>query len=187
MDASLYLNDVLLHYRKCKHMAERAMGQVSDQDFFRSLDKNPNSIAHIVKHVAGNMRSRWRDFLTTDGEKPDRNRDTEFALTDADTRDALMQRWEASWQLALTEAAALSPADLDKDITIRREPYRVIEAINRNLLHCAYHVGQIVHLARYYAGEQWETLSVPLGQSAEMNRRMRESGGTSDRQKEDLA
>ena len=183
MDTRNYHQDIQLHYRKYKLLAERAMSQVSDDDFFRSLDDNPNSIAHIVKHLSGNMRSRWLNFLTSDGEKPDRNRDSEFDMTAEDTRVSLLQFWESSWQIAFNELEALSPDDFDKTVTIRSEKYLSFEAINRNLLHCAYHIGQIVLLARHFTGVKWQTLSIPLEQSAEMNRRMQESGGESHAQK----
>ena len=184
MDARSYHTDVQLHYRKYKQLAEQAMSQVSDEDFFHSLDDNPNSIAHIVKHLSGNMRSRWLNFLTSDGEKPDRHRDTEFEITAEDSRTLLLQFWESSWQTAFSELEALSPEAFERTVTVRNEKYLVFEAINRNLLHCAYHAGQIVHLSRYFAGDKWQTLSIPLGQSTELNRRMRESGGTSHAQKQ---
>lgn len=186
MDAAIYQQDILLQFQKLKELAEKAFQQVQDDGFFRQIDENPNSIAHIVKHMAGNMRSRWTDFLITDGEKPDRHRDTEFIISDADTRASLMSRWEAGWQLVFDAVASLAPEDFERTVTIRSEPYRVVEAIHRQVAHYAYHVGQLVMLARHFAGSKWTTLSVPLNQSEALNTRMRESGGKSDPQKTDL-
>jgi len=124
------------------------------------------------------MRSRWRDFLNSDGENPDRNRDTEFELDAGDTRDALLERWEAGWRLLFDALAALSPTDLLRTVAIRREPHTVMQAINRQLTHCAYHVGQIVLLARHFAGKDWVSLSIPKGKSREFE--VAKSGRTFD-------
>jgi hypothetical protein len=153
---------------------EQALNQVSDQDFFRILGPESNSIAIIVKHIAGNMRSRWRDFLVSDGEKPDRFRDTEFEIESDDSREALMIRWENGWKMLFDAIESLGSDDLKKTITIRGEPHTVIEAINRQLCHYAYHAGQIAYLARHYAGDKWETLSIPKGKSEEFHRDTRE-------------
>ena len=149
---------------------------MSEKDFFATLDDESNSIALIVKHLAGNMRSRWTAFLTSDGEKPDRNRDGEFIIGPAETKASIMESWDDSWQVAFKELEALTPDDLDKTITIRHEPYLVLRAINRNLGHCALHIGQIVLLAKHYASDHWRTLSIPRNQSAEFNQQMREKG-----------
>jgi hypothetical protein len=156
--------DLFRHYKK---LGERAMAQCPDEGLFVTLDAESNSIAIIVKHVAGNMRSRWRDFLTTDGEKPDRNRDTEFEAPPK-ARAELMAMWEGGWKYLFDALAPLSESDLARTVTIRSEPHSVMQAINRQVAHYAHHVGQIVLLAKHFttkAGKNWETLSVPRGQS----------------------
>jgi hypothetical protein len=163
-----YQADALSSFRNYKRMAERAVEQVSDEEFFREIDAESNSIAIIVKHIAGNAWSRWRDFLTSDGEKADRLRDTEFALID-DTRESLMQFWEQGWQTLFNNVEGLKEEDFSKTVTIRGEPHTVIEAINRQLTHYAYHVGQIVFLAKHLKAAEWQTLSVPRNRSAEFN------------------
>jgi hypothetical protein len=164
-----YKADALESFRNYKKMAERAVDQVSDAEFFHPVDAEANSIALIVKHIAGNLRSRWTDFLTTDGEKPDRNRDTEFEII-SDTRESLMQSWEAGWQTLFEALEPLSEADFSKSVTIRGEPHTVVEAINRQLTHYSYHIGQIVLLAKHFRSTEWKTLSVPRNRSAEFNR-----------------
>ena len=164
-----YLQDAVLEFHKTKGLADKAMAQVSDTVFFRSLDPETNSIALVVKHLAGNMRSRWTDFITTDGEKPDRNRDSEFLLEAADTRAQLLARWESGWQLVFDALEPLRAADLDRIVTIRSEPHTVMQAINRQLTHYAYHVGQIVLLAKHLAAVTWMPLSIPRGKSEEWN------------------
>lgn len=164
-----YLADILRQLEKLRCLAEDAVRQVNDEQFFRAPDPESNSIALIVKHVAGNMRSRWRDFLTTDGEKPDRQRDREFEREAGDTRAALMDRWEAGWGDALSTIRALRPDDLEKTVTLRGEPHTVLEAINRQVPHYAYHVGQIVYLAKHLAGPSWRTLSIPRGRSRDFD------------------
>lgn len=164
-----YLADTLVQLRKYKEMAEKAMAQISDEDFFELLSEIDNSIAITIKHMAGNMRSRWRDFLTSDGEKSDRNRDTEFEIYETDTKESLMQIWEEGWKYCFDAVASLKPADLQKTIYIRAEAHTVLEAINRQLTHYAYHVGQIVFLARHFAGQNWTSLSIPKGKSSSYN------------------
>ncbi len=161
-----FLDDALLQFRKYKKMAEDAIAQATADTFFRTIDPGSNSIAIIVKHIAGNQRSRWTGFLTTDGEKPDRNRDSEFEAA-SDTRESLMARWHAGWGLLFGSLAPLTDADLDRVITIRTEPHTVMQAISRQLTHYAYHVGQIVFLAKHHAGAQWKSLSIPRGESKE--------------------
>ncbi|MGE3465699.1 MAG: DUF1572 family protein [Pyrinomonadaceae bacterium] len=163
-----YLSDAVASFRNYKKMAERAIEQVTDQEFFAVIDPEANSIAVIVKHISGNLHSRWRDFLTSDGEKPDRNRDTEFELI-GDTRESLMQFWKAGWQTLFDSLAPMTEADLSRTVTIRGEPHSVVEAINRQLTHYAYHVGQIVLLAKHFKSADWKTLSVPRNQSAAFN------------------
>jgi hypothetical protein len=156
-----FLDDCGVQLRKLKTQAEKAMAQVTDDQLFATLDRESNSIAIIVKHVAGNMRSRWTDFLTTDGEKPDRNRDAEFDSDSSETRGAIMAGWEDGWERFANAIASLTPQDLGKTVTIRGEPHTVLQAINRQMTHYSAHVGQIVLLAKHYAGERWQTLSMP--------------------------
>jgi hypothetical protein len=156
-----YLDDCLFQLRKLKAQADKAMAQVDDPQFFALLDAGANSIALIVKHVAGNMRSRWTDFLTSDGEKADRHRDSEFELHNADTREAILARWEAGWGLLYAALSSLHPTDLGKTVAIRNEPHTVVQAINRQVSHYSAHVGQIVLLAKHFAGPNWQTLSIP--------------------------
>jgi len=164
-----YHADALTSFRNYKKLAERAIEQVSDEEFFAAIDEEANSIAVIVKHIAGNLRSRWSDFLTSDGEKPDRNRDTEFELI-ADTRESLMKFWEDGWQTLFDAIEPLTPDDFSRTITIRGEPHTVVEAINRQLTHYSYHIGQIVLLAKHFRSSEWKTLSVPKNRSAEFNK-----------------
>ena len=164
-----YKDDALNSFRSYKRLAERAIEQVSDAEFFHPIDGEANSIAVIVKHISGNLHSRWTDFLTTDGEKPNRNRDTEFEII-ADTRESLMQFWEAGWQTLFDTLGSLTEDDFSRTVAIRSEPHTVVEAINRQLTHYSYHIGQIVLLAKHYRSSEWKTLSVPRNRSAEFNR-----------------
>ena len=156
-----YLDDTLAEFRKLKAQAERAIAQIDDEQFFATLDSDANSIALIVKHIAGNMRSRWTDFLTSDGEKPDRNRDGEFEVAPNDTRETILAQWEDSWSRALDAIGSLQPGDLHKTVKIRGEPHTVLQAIARQITHYAAHIGQIVLLAKHFAGPRWRTLSIP--------------------------
>ena len=164
-----YLADALAEFRKYKTFADKAIAQVSDENLFRCIDPESNSVALLVKHLSGNMRSRWSDFLTTDGEKPDRNRDSEFETDEADTKEALLARWEAGWRLLFAALDPLTDDDLQKTVTIRGEPHTVLQAIIRQLTHYASHVGQIVFLAKHLAGAQWQTLSIPRGKSRQFD------------------
>jgi hypothetical protein len=166
-----YLEDSLTLFRYYKKMAEGAMEQVTDEQLFAALDAEANSIAVVVKHIVGNMRSRWTDFLTSDGEKPDRHRDTEFEDPPA-TREALMALWEAGWECLFSALEPLSDSDVTRRVTIRGEAHSVMQAVNRQLAHYACHVGQIVLLAKHYRHTEWRSLSVPLGKSWEFNRRV---------------
>ncbi len=166
-----YLEDSLALFRYYKSLAERAMAQVTDEQLFATLDEEANSIGIVVKHMAGNMRSRWTDFLTTDGEKPDRDRDSEFVDPPA-TRKALLDAWEDGWARVFRALGPLSDADLGRIVTIRGEEHSVMQAVNRQMAHYAYHVGQIVLLAKHFAHDRWQTLSVPRNRSAEFNRRV---------------
>ena len=163
------LSETLHNFRKYKALGEGAMSQVSDEELFRSIDEEANSIALIVKHMRGNMLSRWRDFLTTDGEKPDRDRDSEFVVAASTTRAELLARWEEGWRCLFQALTALHEEDLPLTVLIRAEPHSVIRAINRQLAHNAYHLGQIVLLAKHFASDHWQTLSVPRGGSAAFN------------------
>ena len=166
-----YLTDSLDLFRYYKDLAERAMTQVSDEQLFAVLDGEANSISIIVKHMAGNMRSRWTDFLTSDGEKPDRNRDTEFEDPPA-TREAVLTLWEQGWKYLFSALEPLSEADLERTVTIRGEAHSVMQALNRQMAHYAYHCGQIVLLAKHFKHNDWKSLTVPRKQSAEFNRRV---------------
>jgi hypothetical protein len=150
-----------------KDLGDRALAQVADADWRRTLDADGNAVAHLVKHVAGNQRSRWRDFLTSDGEKPDRDRDSEFVATAADSPAALRARWEEGWGLLFAALAPLREEDLGRTVAIRGEPHTVLQAILRQQSHYAYHVGQVVLLARHFAGPRWTSLSIPRGMSRE--------------------
>jgi hypothetical protein len=166
-----YLEDSLAVFRQYKQMAERAMAQVADDQLAVLLDGENNSIATTVKHMAGNMRSRWTDFLTTDGEKPDRNRDSEFEEP-PQTRAELMAMWEAGWQLVFGALAPLAEQDLGRTVLIRGEAHSVMQAINRQVAHYAYHCGQIVFLAKHFKQTGWQALTVPKGKSGDFNRRV---------------
>ncbi len=166
-----YLEDSVALFRFYKSLGEKAMAQLTDEQLFAVLDEEMNSVAVIVKHMAGNMRSRWTDFLTSDGEKPDRHRDAEF-VDPPSTRDALLSLWEQGWNCVFTALAPLTGEDLKRTVIIRGEPHSVMQAINRQVGHYAYHCGQIVFLAKHLNHTGWESLSVPRGSSAEFNRRV---------------
>jgi Protein of unknown function (DUF1572) len=161
---TVFLHETLSRLRREKSLGDRAFGQISDDALHVQPNPESNSIAQIVKHLSGNMVSRWTDFLTTDGEKPDRQRDAEFIDDDA-TRSVVLERWERGWACMLGAIEALTPDDLLKTITIRGEPLGVISAIQRQVTHVPYHIGQIVYLAKMFKGEEWTSLSIPRGQS----------------------
>jgi len=163
-----YLRDSIGLFHYYKKLAERAIAQCPDECLFIAIDAESNSIAIIVKHVAGNMRSRWTDFLTSDGEKPDRNRDSEFEAAPA-TRAELIALWESGWKSLFEGLAPVTDSDLIRTILIRGEAHSVMQAINRNITHTAYHVGQIVYLAKHFAGSNWNALTIPRGKSAQFN------------------
>jgi hypothetical protein len=166
-----YIQDSLSLFRYYKRLAERAMEQVTDEQLFAAIDKESNSIAVIVKHMAGNMLSRWTDFLTTDGEKPTRDRDSEFVEPPA-TREELMTLWKDGWSRLFAAIEPLTEADLGRTVTIRGEAHSVMQAINRQLAHYSHHVGQIVLLAKHFACDHWQSLSVPRNKSADFNRKV---------------
>jgi hypothetical protein len=167
-----YLADALKIFRGNKRLAERAIAQLSDEQLFVSIDAEANSVAVIVKHLAGNMRSRWTDFLTTDGEKADRDRDSEFVIDGSTTRAEVMRWWEEGWQIVFAAIGPLRPEDLLRKVSIRNEPHTVLEAINRQLSHYAQHVGQIIFLAKHLKSSDWQTLSIARGRSQKFNATM---------------
>jgi hypothetical protein len=164
-----YLEDALRTLREYKKLAEGAFAQISDEEFFRTLDDESNSIAVNMKHMAGNMLSRWTDFLTTDGEKPERNRDFEFVMLPGTTKDEMLAYWDKGWKCTFDAVEPLTPDDLMRTVRIRGQDHTVIQAINRQLAHYAYHVGQIVYLAKHFRSADWQSLSVPKNKSAEFN------------------
>jgi hypothetical protein len=166
-----YLEDSLEIFRYAKNTAERAMAQVADEHLFTTLDAESNSIAIIVKHLAGNMRSRWTDFLTSDGEKPNRDRDSEFEEP-ATTREELMKQWEDGWACVFGALDPLTDEDLDRTVMIRGEAHSVMQAINRQVAHYSLHVGQIILLAKHFASDHWKALTIPRRQSSDFNRRV---------------
>ena len=165
--ASHYLEEARRQFRGHKRMAEGAMTQLRDEDFFVTLDPEANSIAILVKHLAGNMRSRFTDFLTSDGEKPDRFRDREFELNPATTRADVMKWWEEGWSCVFAAIEALRPEDVMRTVTVRGEPHTVMQAVNRQIAHYAQHTGQIVFLSKHLRSSDWKTLSIPRGKSEE--------------------
>ena len=174
-----YLEDSLAVFRVYKSLGERAMAQVGDEQLQVAIDLESNSIAIIVKHLAGNMRSRWTDLLSTDGEKPDRNRDTEFEAPPA-TRAALMELWEAGWRCVFAGLEPLKDSDLERTVYIRNEPHSVMQAINRQVAHYSLHIGQIIFLAKHLQSSRWVSLSIPRGKSGDFNTRVA-SGQASQR------
>ena len=166
-----YVEDSVALFRQYKRLGEGAMAQVTDEQLFAAIDAESNSIAIIVKHMAGNMRSRWTDFLTADGEKPNRNRDTEFE-NPPDSRAELLGVWEDGWQRVFSALEPLSDADLTRTVTIRGEPHSVMQAINRQIAHYASHIGQLIFLAKHLQAANWRTLSVPRNRSTEFNRKV---------------
>jgi hypothetical protein len=164
-----FLQDAIGEFRKYKGFADKAIAQVSDADFFHKIDPESNSIAIVMKHISGNLRSRWTDFLTTDGEKPDRNRDAEFEREGEDSRESIVARWEAGWRTLFAAVEPLTGDDLKRTVTIRGEPHSVVQAINRQMTHYAGHIGQIVLLAKHFAGARWRTLSIPRGKSRDFD------------------
>jgi len=172
MSAPQFLDSITKNFRKQKSLADKAIAQLDDEKLHVPLDENTNSIAVIMKHVGGNLRSRFTNFLTTDGDKPDRNRDGEF-VDDFPSRAAIIEHWERGWTVLFETLDSLRPEDLPRTVAIRGEPHGVIDALHRSLAHCGYHVGQIVQLARFLAKDRWETLTIPRGQSEQFNQQFR--------------
>ncbi|MCI0603927.1 DUF1572 domain-containing protein [bacterium] len=165
-----YIQDVVARMQELKKLAEGAIAQIEKDQLFQTWDEETNSIAITMKHVAGNMRSRWKDFLTTDGEKPDRNRDSEFVVEAADDVETLMKRWQEGWSYLFETLGSLTGEDLERTVYIRKQPHTVYQAINRQLIHYGCHVGQIVFMAKHLAAGHWKSLSVPRGGSQALNR-----------------
>jgi uncharacterized damage-inducible protein DinB len=172
----LVIQSFLARFRDQKQTAEKAVAQISDAQLRQPLDENTNSLAVIMKHMAGNLRSRFTDFLTSDGEKPDRDRDSEF-VDDLPNRPAIMAAWERGWNCLFASLELLTDDDLARIVTIRHQPHTVADALARALAHTGYHVGQIVQLSRFLAKDQWTTLTVPRGGTRELNQKMREKFG----------
>jgi hypothetical protein len=170
MDAGAYLDEAFRSLRGYRRLGEGAMAQVSDEQLFVQLDPESNSIAVIVRHLNGNMKSRFTDFLVSDGEKPWRNRDQEFEQPAGSTRAEVMQAWDEGWDLVLSTVKSLQPADVGRTVTIRGEPHTVLQAVSRQVAHYAYHVGQIVFVAKHLRSSEWKSLSIPRSKSAEFNR-----------------
>jgi hypothetical protein len=169
---ALYIDETFRSLRGHKRLADGAIAQLSDEQFFATPGPESNSVAVIMKHLAGSMRSRFTDFLTSDGEKPDRNRDREFIVHADAKREEVLSSWEKNWHLVFETLNSLHPEDLERTVTIRGEPHSVLQAINRQVTHYAYHVGQIVLLAKHWKETEWKTLSVPKGQSEQLNAKM---------------
>jgi hypothetical protein len=163
--AAHYLEEIKRQFRGHKRTGEAAMAQLEDMDFFVTLDPESNSVAALVKHIAGNARSRFTDFLTSDGEKPDRFRDGEFEVSAKTTREEVLRWWEQAWSHVFSALDLLQPEDVQRAVTIRQEPHTVMQALNRALAHYAQHIGQIVFLAKHLRSSQWQTLSIPRGKS----------------------
>jgi hypothetical protein len=175
---ALFIDELRGEARRYRELAEQALAQVDDAGFVATLDAESNSLALVVKHVANNLRSRWTNFFATDGEKPDRHRDSEFELEPGDTRATLMARWESGWGCFLETLDRMTPEDLARTVVIRAEPHTVIRAALRSLAHTASHVGQIVLLAKHVSADRWHSLSIPRGQSEQVNQAMRERFAT---------
>jgi len=168
-----YIEYSISEFRKIKDLGDKAFSQIKDEDFFWSPDEESNSIAIIVRHLSGNMLSRWTEFLTTDGEKPNRNRDEEFEKIFYTDKDDIISRWETGWSCLFKALESLKEDDLLNIVTIRNEPHTVIQAINRQLVHYSYHTGQIVYIAKHLESSNWKSLSIPKGGSVEFNEKMK--------------
>lgn len=169
MPTEEYIPIAVREFERLKRLADQAITQLPAEQIFATPGVGDNCVAVIVKHVSGNMRSRWQNFLSSDGEKPDRKRDLEFTILPDDSRERLLAGWEEAWSILFAELRPLRPADLCRRVTIRGETLTVLQAINRQLTHYAYHVGQIVYIAKHFAGSRWQTLSIPVGGSERFN------------------
>ena len=179
-----YFEDALSALRAYRKLAEKAIAQMRDEEFFVTLDEEANSVAVIMKHMAGNMISRWTDFLTSDGEKPDRNRDMEFVIESATTKDDVLAYWERGWACVFAALEPLRPEDFEKKVKIRGEEHTIVQAINRQLMHYSYHIGQIVFLAKHFRSAEWNSLSIPRNRSADFNAYLTNQPGVADREKQ---
>jgi len=182
--ATHYLGDAISSFRAYKKLADKAIAQLEDGEFFVALDEEANSVAVIMKHMAGNMLSRWTDFLTSDGEKPNRNRDMEFVIEAETSKEDLLAYWERGWQCVFAAVEPLRPEDLERKVLIRGEPHTVMQAIQRQLMHYANHIGQIVFQAKHFRSAQWKSLSIPRNRSAEFNAHLAKTAGSADREKQ---
>ena len=174
-----YHKDAVAAMRAYKKLAEKAIAQLKDDEFFVTLDEEANSVAVVMKHMAGNMISRWTDFITSDGEKPDRNRDMEFVIEAQTTKDDVLAYWERGWKCVFDAIEPLTPEDFGKRVMIRGQEHTIVQAINRQLMHYSYHIGQIVFLAKYFRSSDWQSLSIPRNRSAEFNNYLDQSGDRS--------
>jgi len=179
-----YFDDSLSALRAYKKLAEKAIAQMQDEEFFVTLDEESNSVAVVMKHMAGNMISRWTDFLTSDGEKPNRHRDMEFVIEPETTKDDVLAYWERGWACVFEALEPLRPEDFEKTVMIRGEEHTIVQAINRQLMHYAYHIGQIVFLAKHFRSAEWKSLSIPRNRSAEFNTYLTNQPGIADREKQ---
>ena len=173
-----YLDDSRKAMRAYKKLAEKAIAQLKDEEFFITLDEEANSVAVVMKHMAGNMLSRWTDFLNSDGEKPNRNRDMEFVIAPQTSKEDVVAYWERGWQSVFDALDPLRVEDCERKVFIRGEEHTIVQAINRQLMHYAYHIGQIVFLAKHFRSAEWTSLSIPRNKSAEFNASMAASGST---------
>lgn len=178
-----YLKDSIASLRAYKKQADKALAQLNDDQFFVTLDEEGNSVAIIMKHIAGNMFSRWTDFLTTDGEKPNRNRDMEFVTESDATKDQIVDYWERGWQCLFNALEPLKAEDLQRNVMIRGEEHTVLQAINRQLMHYSNHIGQIIFLAKHLRAADWQSLSIPRNRSVEFTTQVKAVGGTADTEK----
>jgi hypothetical protein len=169
-----YFDDALSSFRAYKKLADKAIAQLQDEEFFVAIDEESNSVAVVMKHIAGNMLSRWTDFLTSDGEKPDRNRDMEFVIEPQTRKDDVLAYWELGWKCVFDALEPLHPEDFEKTVLIRGEKHTIVQAINRQMTHYAYHIGQIAFLAKHFRSAEWKSLSIPKNRSAEFNAAMGE-------------
>jgi hypothetical protein len=167
-----YFEDAVSALKAYKKMADKAIAQLNDDELFVTLDEESNSVAVIMKHMAGNMFSRWTDFLTSDGEKPDRNRDMEFVIEANTTKQDVLDYWERGWACVFAAVEPLTLEDFEKTVMIRGEKHTIVQAINRQLMHYSYHIGQIVFLAKHFRSTEWSSLSIPRNKSAEFNLKM---------------
>ena len=179
-----YLDDALSALKAYKKLADKAIAQMHAEEFFVTLDEESNSVAVIMKHMAGNMLSRWTDFLTSDGEKPNRNRDMEFVIESETTKDDVLAYWERGWACVFEALEPLRAEDFEKKVMIRGEEHTIVQAINRQLMHYSYHIGQIVFLAKHFRSAEWKSLSIPRNRSAEFNAYMTNQPGVADREKQ---